>query len=89
MNSVSESLFMATPMVLYPQTGEQHAVAKRTQEVGAGTMLTDDSASGILTAVTKVLNEASFASAAKKYSEDFRQCSGAKGAAEFIERAAR
>lgn len=89
MNSVSESLFMATPMVLYPQTSEQHAVAKRTHEIGAGTMLTNDSASGILTAVTKVLNVASFASAAKKCSEDFRQCSGAKGAAEFIERAAR
>lgn len=36
MNSVSESLYMATPMVLYPQTNEQKAVARRTMEIGAG-----------------------------------------------------
>ncbi|MBQ9322542.1 MAG: glucosyltransferase, partial [Eubacterium sp.] len=29
MNSVSESLYMAAPMVLYPQTSEQKAVAGR------------------------------------------------------------
>lgn len=35
MNSVSESLYMAAPMVLYPQTGEQQAVARRAAEIGA------------------------------------------------------
>lgn len=29
MNSVSESLYMAKPMILYPQTHEQEAVARR------------------------------------------------------------
>lgn len=33
MNSVSESLYMATPMVLYPQTNEQRAVARRVREI--------------------------------------------------------
>ena len=47
MNSVSESLYMAAPMVLYPQTNEQHAVARRVSEIGAGVMLRDDSAAGI------------------------------------------
>lgn len=44
MNSVSESLYMATPMILYPQTSEQQAVARRAKEIGTGVMLTNDSA---------------------------------------------
>lgn len=87
MNSVSESLYMATPMILYPQTGEQHAVARRTSEIGAGIILTDDSADGIRSAVLKVLNNSAYGDAAKECSKDFRACSGAAGAAEFIENA--
>ena len=87
MNSVSESLRMATPMLLYPQTGEQHAVARRTAELGAGAYLTDDSASGIRTAVWKILNDPQYTAAAKICSDDLRACSGAAGAAEFIETA--
>ena len=87
MNSVSESLYMAAPMVLYPQTGEQKAVARRVTELGAGTMLTDDSAKGIRASVLEILNHAAYGEAAKACSEDFRSCSGAAGAAEFIENA--
>ena len=87
MNSVSESLYMATPLVLYPQTSEQRAVARRTVEIGAGLMLTDDSVQGIRSAVQKVLNNASYSIAAKACSEDFRSCIGTAGAAEFIENA--
>ena len=39
MNSASESLFMAVPLILFPQTGEQHAVARRAYELGAGRYL--------------------------------------------------
>ena len=87
MNSVSESLYMATPLVLYPQTSEQRAVARRTIEIGAGLMLTDDSVQGIRSVVQKVLNNASYSIAAKACSEDFRSCIGTAGAAEFIENA--
>ena len=87
MNSVSESLYMATPLVLYPQTSEQCAVARRTVEIGAGLMLTDDSVQGIRSAVQEVLNNASYSTAAKACSEDFRSCIGTAGAAEFIENA--
>ena len=87
MNSVSESLYMAAPMVLYPQTGEQQAVARRTAEIGAGVMLTDDSANGIRAAVQEVLGNSAYAAAAKECSLDFRSCSGTEGAAEFIENA--
>lgn len=87
MNSVSESLYMAAPMVLYPQIGEQQAVARRVTEIGAGMMLTDDSAKGIRASVLEILNHAAYGEAAKACSEDFRSCSGAAGAAEFIENA--
>lgn len=87
MNSVSESLYMATPMALYPQTAEQNAVARRAQEIGAGVMLDDDSAEGIRQTVETLLSDQRYARAAKECSDDFRSCSGAKGAADFIENA--
>ena len=56
-------------------------------EIGAGMMLTDDSAKGIRASVLEILNHAAYGEAAKACSEDFRSCSGAAGAAEFIENA--
>lgn len=87
MNSVSESLYMATPLVLYPQTSEQQAVARRVTEIHAGVMLRDDSVSEIRAAVLELLGNPAYGTAAERCSRDFRACSGAKGAAEFIENA--
>ncbi len=87
MNSVSESLYMAAPMVLYPQTNEQRAVARRAEEIGSGVILSDDSSEGIKNAVNKILNNKSYSEAAYKCCEDFRSCSGSEGAAEYIETA--
>ena len=87
MNSVSESLYMAAPMVLHPQTSEQNAVARRVKEVNAGVMLRDDSAPGIRSAVMEIISSGEYGRAAEKCSLDFRACSGAEGAAEFIENA--
>ena len=87
MNSVSESLYMATPMVLYAQTNEQEAVARRVREIGAGINLKDDSSAGIKNATMEILNNASFKEAARECCNDFRNCPGVKGAADFIENA--
>lgn len=87
MNSVSESLYMAAPMILYPQTSEQKAVARRVTEIGAGIVLEDDSVSGIRSAVQNILHNAAYGKAAAECSTDFRSCSGTGGAAEFIENA--
>jgi len=87
MNSVSESLYMATPMVLYPQTGEQKAVARRVMEIHAGIMLKDDSVEGIRTCVQKILTDTAYRKSAEECSTDFRAYPGAVGAAEFIENA--
>lgn len=87
MNSVSESLYMAAPMILYPQTGEQQAVARRVTEIGAGIILEDDSAEGIRCAVREILSDDKYSKAAKECCDDFRSCAGTAGAAEFIENA--
>ena len=87
MNSVSESLYMAAPMVLYPQTNEQKAVARRVTEIGAGRVLDDDSVEGIRASVREVLENSAYGKAAEACSTDFRSCTGAAGAAEFIENA--
>ena len=85
MNSVSESLYMAAPMVLYPQTNEQAAVARRVTEIGAGELLADDSAEGIKKAVLHILQTPSYSEAAKACSDDFRSCPGIAASADFIE----
>ena len=87
MNSVSESLYMAAPMVLFPQTKEQRAVARRASEMGAGLELKGDSAEEIRAAVLTVLKDPQYARAAAQCSRDFREAPGPKGAAEFIETA--
>ncbi len=87
MNSVSESLYMATPMVLFPQTGEQYAVARRAVEIGAGKMLKKETAENIKNVVEEILSNSSYAKAAADCSIDFRKQTGPAGAAEFIENA--
>ena len=87
MNSVSESLYMATPMVLFPQTGEQEAVARRVREIGAGVDLKEETPEAIRAAVEEILQDPAYARAAAECSEDFRSCRGPEGAAEMIETA--
>ena len=87
MNSVSESLYMAAPMVLYAQTNEQEAVARRVREIGAGIDLKDDSVSGIRDTVREILDTSSYKKSAQECCDDFRKCPGVKEAADFIENA--
>ena len=87
MNSTSESLYTATPMVLFPQTNEQRAVARRAKEMGAGFELKGESVTEIHDAIMEVLNNGKYADAAMSCSDDFRSALGPKGAADFIEAA--
>ena len=87
MNSTSESLYMGTPMVFFPQINEQRAVARRAEEMGAGIELKEESVQGIHDAIMEVLSKREYAENAMKCSEDFRNAVGSKGAAEFIETA--
>lgn len=87
MNSVSESLYMGTPMVFFPQTNEQRAVARRAREMGAGVPLKAEDAESIRSAILTVLNNAQYKKAAMDCHHDFHSASGPAGAADFIEQA--
>ena len=84
MNSVNESLYYQVPLVMYPQTTEQAAVAARVAQLGAGIYLKKSTPHSIRTAVEQVLHTPSYRENAIAISEGFQQCSGAKGAAEQI-----
>lgn len=86
MNSVSEALYYEVPLVLFPQTPEQGAVAKRAEELGAGARLVTAGKEEILATVEKVLADDGYKSAAKEIAEGFKRCGGAKAAREFLEK---
>ncbi len=85
MNSASEGLYFRVPLVLFPQTPEQGAVAKRTLELGAGVMLRSISEEDILEALDRVLFEPSYKENAARISDSFRSCGGAAEARAFLE----
>ena len=88
MNSASEGLYFQVPLVLFPQTAEQGAVAKRTEELGAGVMLKSISEEDILDALKKVLTEHSYKENAVRISDSFHSCGGVEEAREFLEEVA-
>ena len=84
MNSVSESLYFGVPLVMLPQTSEQGGVAERVFQLGAGIKLDKSDAVSILGAIRKIFADSSYTQNAAVISESFRNCSGAKGAADKI-----
>ncbi|MBR2991625.1 MAG: glucosyltransferase [Solobacterium sp.] len=85
MNSVSEGLYDRVPLVLFPQTPEQNAVARRVEELKAGVRLKSVSEADILDAVNKVLDDPSYRENASRISDSFRSCGGAEEAVHFLE----
>jgi MGT family glycosyltransferase len=85
MNSASEGLYFGVPLILFPQTPEQDAVARRAEELGAGFRLPSISEDDIVKAVTRVIEEKNFKRRAEKVSESFKSSGGIKEAVSFIE----
>ena len=88
MNSASEGLYFQVPLVLFPQTPEQGAVAKRTEELGAGIRLQSISEDDILDCLKQVLSNPDYKKNAVKVSDSFRACGGAAEARAFLEEVA-
>ena len=88
MNSASEGLYFQTPLVLFPQTPEQGAVAARVEELGAGVRLKSISEEDVLHALEQILNEPEYKNNAIKISDSFRSCGGAAEARRFLEEVA-
>ena len=85
MNSASEGLYFGVPLILFPQTPEQDAVARRVEELGAGLRLSSIREDEILKAVARVIGEKKFKQGAEKISESFRNSGGIQEAVAFIE----
>ena len=85
MNSASEALYFGVPLILFPQTPEQGAVAKRTAELGAGLKLRSIKENDILNCVRKVIEEPNYKAQADKISKSFKKSGGISEAVAFIE----
>ena len=84
MNSVTESLYFGVPLVMLPQTAEQGGVATRVEQLGAGIKLKKAESSSILNAIEKIFADDAYRQKAAEISLGFRNCPGAKGAADKI-----
>lgn len=84
MNSASEALYFGVPLVMLPQTAEQGAVATRTAQLGAGFPAERTSAKAIFAGVQRVLGDDSYRNHAEAIGKGFRNCTGARGAADKI-----
>lgn len=85
MNSASEGLYYQVPLILFPQTPEQDAVAKRVEELGGGVRLKSISEEDILQALQQIIYEPEYKNNVTKISESFRSCGGAEEARAFLE----
>lgn len=85
MNSASEGLYFEVPLILCPQTPEQGAVARRTEELGVGIILKSIEKMDILTAINQILNNLEYKKAAREISASFKESGGVEKAKAFLE----
>ena len=69
---------------MLPQTAEQGGVATRVEQLGAGIKLKKAESSSILNAIEKIFADDAYRQKAAEISLGFRNCPGAKGAADKI-----
>jgi MGT family glycosyltransferase len=86
MNSVSEALWHEVPLLVFPQHGDQHLVAARVAELGAGlTLRPPDIEPGKMREMAdRVLSEPAFRAGARRVADSFRAAGGPPRAAEEI-----
>ncbi|MCM1090227.1 MAG: glucosyltransferase [Butyrivibrio sp.] len=84
MNSVSEALYYGVPLILCPKTPEQHGVANRVRELGAGIFLKESTPECIRETVRFAMKDKQMRECASAIAQSFRSCGGARAAADFI-----
>lgn len=86
MNTTNEALWFGLPLLVFPQHGDQHLVAARVAELGAGLRLTppDIQPDRLRELVTRVLTEPAFKREADKIAASFRSAGGVVRAADAI-----
>lgn len=83
MNSTSEALWFGVPLLVFPQHGDQHLVAQRVAELGAGVALrpSDLAADRLRGLAEDVLNGPDYLAQAQTISASFRAAGGCVAAA--------
>jgi MGT family glycosyltransferase len=86
MNSVNESLGLGVPVVVIPQMGEQEIVGRRTEQLGAGVLLTKagTTVETLRAAVRHVLSDETYRRQAAQVGETFRAAGGVGRAVDAI-----
>jgi MGT family glycosyltransferase len=86
MNSANESLALGVPMIVVPQRGDQHLVAARVTELGAGLSVPprEINATRLRDAVSRVLTEPTFTDHARALAASLKAAGGAIRAADVI-----
>jgi MGT family glycosyltransferase len=86
MNSVSEALWHGVPLLVLPRHGDQHLVAARVAELGAGLIVPAAIAPDSLREMAdRVLGEGSFRTGARRVAESFHSAGGpARAASEIL-----
>lgn len=87
LNTVLDSLSHGVPLVAIPITYEQPAIAQRVRWRGAGSILKYESVtvSRVCAALSEVLENARYATAAKEVQQSIREAGGTARAADLIE----
>src|SRR5450755_177345 len=87
MNSASEALYYGVPLLVIPQATDQHYVAKRVEQSGAGLRLDRKKVTSALLShtATKILTNSHFVQGSKKIGESFRQAGGYMRAADEVQ----
>jgi MGT family glycosyltransferase len=86
MNSVSEALWHQVPVLVFPQHGDQHLVAARVAELGAGLALRppDIEPGRLREMADRVLHEPAFRAGARRIGASFHAAGGPRRAASEI-----
>jgi MGT family glycosyltransferase len=86
MNSANEALYCGVPMVVIPQAGDQHLVASRIAELGAGVTIPPNAVSvaGLREAVTTVLACSDFRQRANELAVSMKEAGGYQRAASLV-----
>lgn len=91
MNSVNEGLYFGVPLVVVPQRGDQHLVAARVSELGAGLAMppANVDAAHLRTAVQRVITNPAFREKAQTLGASIRAAGGYRRAADMVQEFAR